>query len=62
MGACICPGCGQVAEPADLVGVEIQGVYDGVLVWQHVGCGHRWPRFASGRLHDLAVDWLAVQS
>jgi hypothetical protein len=62
MGACICPGCGQVAEPADLAGVEVQGVYDGVLVWQHVGCGHQWPRFASGRLHDLAVDWLAVKS
>ena len=34
-----------------LVGVEVSGVYDGVLYWQCPDCGAAWHRFP-------AIDWL----
>ena len=37
-----CPACGA-GDPA---GVEVRGVYDGVLFWRCQQCGapfHRWP-------------------
>ncbi len=27
------------------IGIEIPGVYDGVIVWQCPDCGHKWKRF-----------------
>lgn len=27
------------------IGIEVRGVYDGVLIWQCPDCGHMWPRF-----------------
>jgi hypothetical protein len=29
-------------------GIEVRGVYDGVLVWQCIDCNHMWPRFPKG--------------
>ncbi len=40
------------------VGIEVRGVYDGILIWKHEDCGHMWPRFSKTdweRLHDKAV-------
>lgn len=34
-----CPSCGA----ADPFGIEIQGVYDGVLFWACRECPHAWP-------------------
>lgn len=31
-----------------IVGVEIRGVYDGVLYWQCPDCGHCWHRWDEG--------------
>jgi hypothetical protein len=28
-----------------LIGVEIQGLYDGVAYWKCPDCGHEWERF-----------------
>lgn len=30
------------------IGVEIQGVYDGVLFWRCPDCGHDWHRWPEG--------------
>lgn len=39
----ICEGCGN-EEDAKFLAHQVQGVYDGVLVWQCLACGHAWPR------------------
>ena len=31
-----------------VVGVEVRGVYDGVLYWQCPDCGHKWHRWPVG--------------
>lgn len=58
----ICPHCGVEAQPGELTGMELPGIYDGVLIWSHSICGHAWPRFAAGPLHDAAVAVLAGRS
>ncbi len=30
------------------IGVQVSGVYDGVLYWMCPDCGHTWHRFAEG--------------
>jgi hypothetical protein len=50
-----CPSCG--AE--HIVGIEVRGVYDGVLINRCVDCTHMWPRFSQEnweRLHKKALD------
>jgi hypothetical protein len=40
------PVADACCEAPAVVGVEIQGVYDGVLFWRCTACGtasHRWP-------------------
>lgn len=37
-----------------VIGVEIPGVYDGVLYWLCPACSHRWHRFPVG--HALRVQ------
>ena len=60
LSSLVCPGCGVNIPNAELVGIEIRGIYDGVLIWRHEGtCGHMWPRFTAGRLHEAAVEHLA---
>lgn len=39
-----CPECGK----ATVAGVEVRGVYDGVLFWSCIACGARWHRFEEG--------------
>jgi RNase P subunit RPR2 len=46
----ICPECGK---PGNVCGVEIQGVYDGILFWRCLDCGHAWQRW-EGIRDDLA--------
>jgi hypothetical protein len=50
-----CPNC--KADPTNWIGVEIPGVYDGVLYWQCQRCGSGMPRaFAIGsRLRGLSI-------
>lgn len=61
----ICPGCGTSVPNADLLGMKVPGIYDGILVWTDQRCGHSWPRFepdaGSGysRLHGKAVEIIA---
>lgn len=60
-----CEVCGVEADWPDVTGIEVRGVYDGVLIWK-APCGHMWPRFhASDPLHHRAVelinDWSAAQ-
>jgi Zn ribbon nucleic-acid-binding protein len=42
-----CASCTNV----HVVGVEVRGVYDGVLYWECLSCGHRWHRWPEG--HEL---------
>ena len=51
-----CPQCGN-SNQKQIHGWEIQGVYDGILIWACQNCGHRWPRFSPpGRLHREATE------
>ena len=46
-----CPACGY-GQPW---GIQVQGHYDGILLWQCPSCAHRWPRFDKGHWHKIAV-------
>jgi Zn ribbon nucleic-acid-binding protein len=50
-----CPEC---SVDSRIMGFEVQGVYDGVLYWQCMECGHAWPREwpAGGRRHRIANE------
>lgn len=50
--------CDCGAEPSEQdFGIEIQGKYDGVLIWQCAGCGSYRPRFdGPGRLYSVALE------
>ena len=50
----VCPVCHE----NQIIGIELRGQYDGVLVWRCAKCEHQWPRFASGRWHDVAAKWI----
>lgn len=55
----VCPQCGNDNQKT-IYGVEIQGVYDGILIWGCQICGHRWPRFEPpGRLFDKGTEIIA---
>lgn len=40
-------------------GIEVRGVYDGILIWKCPDCNHMWPRFPNEayweRLHKKAL-------
>lgn len=38
------------------IGIEVRGVYDGVLIWQCQVCDALWPRFADGPRHLAALE------
>lgn len=42
------------------IGIEVQGEYDGVLIWKCPDCKHVWPRFPNEgyweSLHNKAVN------
>lgn len=61
----VCPNCGAKEEGDAFfyfTGIEIRGVYDGVLIWECVLCKHRWPRFRPpGRLYDYAVLMIEME-
>lgn len=39
-----------------VISYELPGVYDGGLLWLCPDCGHAWPRFANGLLHDEGME------
>jgi hypothetical protein len=48
--------CGAEPSKKDKA-IEVQGVYDGVLIWKCGECGRYRPRFTvPSRLYDRAVD------
>lgn len=56
-GHCFCLPYGEEATHfSRLLGIEIPGVYDGILMWQCPDCGTSWPRFdPPGRRYDEAI-------
>lgn len=41
------------------MGIEVRGVYDGVLIWKCPFCKHMWPRFSYdqwGNLYEKALE------
>ncbi len=40
----------------EIIGIEVQGVYDGILIWQCGRCKKMWPRFTEGKRHQVALD------
>lgn len=54
----ICPGCGSAA-----IGVEVRGLYDGILYWRCGRCRHAWHRFPEGHsLRDKAETFMKGKS
>ena len=51
-----CPSC-EASDNA-LVGVEIRGVYDGVLFWRCTTCGYAWNRWKP----EIGRRWSIAQS
>ena len=48
-----------------MVGIEIRGVYDGVLYWRCGKCNkawHRWPKDECPRLHAAAEPYVNKES
>lgn len=57
-----CPACG--APEARWCGVEIRGVYDGVLYWTCEVCRHAWNRWDRESMPErwaLAQYWMALR-
>lgn len=46
-----CPDCGS----SEVAGVEVRGVYDGVLYWMCMTCDWAWARWNDG-LSDLSYS------
>ena len=41
-----------------MLGIEVRGVYDGILIWHCKECNERWPRFTEGFLYERAARYL----
>lgn len=57
-GKCYPPGSTSFKRT---IGVEIRGVYDGILFWQCPDCGGRWHRWMPDvweRLHNAAAPYV----
>lgn len=64
----LCPLCGadfaygETGQYSRKIGVEIQGVYDGVLFWQCPDCEGRWHRFSETHyLYERAVRYIGMR-
>jgi len=50
-----CAKCGRRSP----WGVEVRGVYDGVLYWECPACQHAWSRWPEGSpMHKKAVEMI----
>ena len=47
MSELTCPKCGNT-DGSKLMGIEVPGVYDGVLYWRCLACGQQWNRWPVG--------------
>lgn len=45
---------GESTHYSNVIGVEVSGVYDGVLYWMCPLCNHRWHRFPE--VHPLRAQ------
>lgn len=53
-GVQVCPHCDTEAY-----GIDVDGVYDGILFWVCPACNYAWPRFNDGPLGALSATWAA---
>lgn len=63
MGTLTCPHC-QNTSGDSIVGIEVRGVYDGVLYWMCTLCGLAWSRDWSGygRRADIAASMVEAHN
>ncbi len=57
----VCPHCNSdqfFGSSLNTIGMEIWGIYDGVLYWMCPDCGWSWHRWSEGRLHDVAQGYI----
>lgn len=52
-GELVCPRCQQADT---VVGIEVRGVYDGVLFWECIEDGTRWHRWEDGSPLRVKAD------
>lgn len=53
---------GPCACDTDPWSIEVRGIHDGTLLWRCPTCGHTWPRFDRGPLHQAALDFITRTS
>jgi len=59
MSELTCPKCGNT-DGSKLMGIEVRGVYDGVLYWRCLACGQEWNRWPEDSyLHARAEKYLS---
>lgn len=59
-GHCYCLPYGDATHFQRVIGIEVSGVYDGVLFWLCPDCDHAWPRWVNGdRLGVLSAEHAA---
>jgi hypothetical protein len=51
---CFCLPYGKVTHFGRKIGIEVQGVYDGVLYWQCPDCGGKWHRWDNPEMRQRA--------
>lgn len=53
------PMYGGQTHYSRIIGVQVRGVYDGVLFWKCPDCAHGWHRWPEGhRLHQIAERYM----
>lgn len=64
----MCPLCGadfaygETGKYSRMIGVEIQGVFDGILFWQCPDCDGRWHRFPeTSPLREIANRYINLR-
>lgn len=53
---CYCLPWGDRTHFSRLIGVQINGIYDGALYWACPDCSHAWPRWTDGASRLIAVS------
>lgn len=52
----VCPHCTADLSGGRVIGINVQGVYDGILLWCCPDCDGRWHRWPEGTRQRAAAE------